>query len=372
MGRGKKGVSQPMAKNARGKLVPVSKKTTKVVEERNSSFHNMFDDVFVRKIVVPPVAIDKLQEIRGNLEKLVQLVRLSYQIISSDKNVGTDIIDWMNEDTSENYIGVNKEIDVFVETIKSFWDKFAGTAWEYNTCPLPKLYTVVISDKITDKFIVEIHDEIFTNTLIIDILEDFKTLKDHIPIINNVNLESVKRIHENIPMVYIKSIPSLDFRKVWSVIGTPTTLKKTIKSIIYKIYKIYENIVEIYYTVPMHPRDMGEVIIGALANLKITIPGCDLAFEVLNGSLSMLTDNMPKYYRNAVESDNSSLIIIDFIADIQNDKSSLSPAVIHQFRKIGGYVQHKIENDPQLKKKVTEDSGLYKLFQNVRNANKEE
>jgi hypothetical protein len=134
------------------------------------------------------------------------------------------------------------------------------------------------------------------------------------------------------------------------------TNEKLLNLLMLYINKIYELTYNFYKTVMEPDIDVDEfasTIINSLQDIKKLpeLHRCDKAFKALEESVGMLKTNFSGYYKDMVTSQNSGMIMENFILDVSKNQKN-DPQVLGQFKTIikfyRKHAQGKIK-DPKLK-----------------------
>lgn len=156
--------------------------------------------------------------------------------------------------------------------------------------------------------------------------------------LNNIE-ENINYIFK-IPGIYYNPLQffnnTFNLKKLW--LDKKDSEKKLVLYGIKNVYEACDQIVGITKKPNISINKFSEIIKHQIGRMKKQVRGCDGAFNVLLGSLGLLEDNFDSYYKDAVDSNNPSIILENFISDIsQNQKSS--KGLTSEFRKIILYVK---------------------------------
>ena len=122
------------------------------------------------------------------------------------------------------------------------------------------------------------------------------------------------------------------------------------------LHKLYTAGIELYKIISSPDIDIkkfADIMVESLDKLR-TIPElsrCNIAFDKLKSSLSMLETNFTDYYKDFIVRKDSSIIMENFILDVSKTTKA-SPTLMIQFRKIITYYKKKTAGnikDPKLK-----------------------
>ncbi len=155
---------------------------------------------------------------------------------------------------------------------------------------------------------------------------------------------------------------TLDLKRIWADDKTSPQIKKYIMTI---LYKLYDNLINIYKTITSPDVDVDQfasVLITCLDNLKKQpeLSRCKKALERINSSVDLFKNNFDSYYRQSVASANPNLIIENFIIDVSNEKGNgkgNNSTLTREFRILIMYI-HKLGKQQN----KTKDPKLAKLF----------
>lgn len=122
-----------------------------------------------------------------------------------------------------------------------------------------------------------------------------------------------------------------------------------------KIYAASEQIYSALVSPDIDVDKFVDVIVSSLEKLQKMpeLSRCGLAFSKIRKSVSMLKERFNDYYRDFIQSGDSTIIMQNFILDVSGDNTSADPKTISQFRKIIMFYRKQAAqhaNNPQLKK----------------------
>lgn len=155
----------------------------------------------------------------------------------------------------------------------------------------------------------------------------------------------------------IQGLPALNFRKIYISDSLQEGEKRFILMILHKLYAISHEMYETLSSPDIDVEDFVQVVRTSLSDVRKHVPRCDEAFKKILESVDLLKDNFGGYYKDFVASDNSGIIMENFVLDVSRTGES-SPKVTGQFRKI---IQHYRKVASQQKS----DPRMRTLFQHV-------
>ncbi len=135
------------------------------------------------------------------------------------------------------------------------------------------------------------------------------------------------------------SFSSLELGYIWRKRGTTDAVKKYIMMVIHKVYRA---ILEIYNQITSPDIDteqMSACVFDALSMLGNVpeLKGCKKAFMEIQKHTVLFKSNFGSYYKDAVVSNNSNLIIERYLMDVS--ASSKDTAILSQLGKVIAYVR---------------------------------
>jgi hypothetical protein len=106
--------------------------------------------------------------------------------------------------------------------------------------------------------------------------------------------------------------------------------------VLHKLYSFTYNLYKVITSPDIDVDEFVNVIVGSIDQIKHQpqLSRCDLAFSKIKESVKMLKDNFSDYYKDFLESKNSTIIMENFIIDVSNKNAKSDPKLMQQFRKI--------------------------------------
>lgn len=152
------------------------------------------------------------------------------------------------------------------------------------------------------------------------------------------NKELSYKFVNNISGVEFSPLPftSLNFKYIFEADNIDATAKKFTLTMLGKLYTLSYDLYKEFSKPDIDVDKFVEVITSNLGEVKKRIPRCDKAFKKIEESVSMLKNNFGKYYRDFVETKQSTIIMENFILDVSNNTKA-DPELTLQFRKIINY-----------------------------------
>jgi hypothetical protein len=161
---------------------------------------------------------------------------------------------------------------------------------------------------------------------------------------------------------FILKMPGLQYSPIYGATGinfkilySDITLKPEDKSylltILHKLYTISHEIYEILTSPDIDIEEFVTIIMSSVDDVRKQIPRCDDAFNKILESVDLLRHNFGDYYKDFVSSNNSSVIMENFIIDV-SENTNPSPKLTAQFRKIISHyrkIASQQNNNPKLK-----------------------
>ncbi len=138
-----------------------------------------------------------------------------------------------------------------------------------------------------------------------------------------------------------------------------------------KMYTLSYNLYRLINTPDIDIDDFVEVVMRNIQEARKHIPRCNKAFDKLAKSVEMLKDNFPTYYRDFVQSSNSTIIIENFVLDVANNTKA-DVELMRQFRQIIMHyrkVASQQVKNPQVKgllDKINEQFSKFDKYNNIK------
>jgi hypothetical protein len=109
--------------------------------------------------------------------------------------------------------------------------------------------------------------------------------------------------------------------------------RKYLLMILHKVYVISHEIYDILTSPDIDIDEFVQVIMSSVDDVRKQIPRCDAAFNKIVESVDLLRNNFGDYYKDFVSSNNSAVIMENFIIDV-SQRTEATPKLTAQFRKI--------------------------------------
>lgn len=138
-----------------------------------------------------------------------------------------------------------------------------------------------------------------------------------------------------------------------------------------KLFSLSYNLYKLINTPDIDIDEFVEVVMRNIQEARKHIPRCNKAFDKLAKSVEMLKDNFPTYYRDFVQSSNSTIIIENFVLDVANSTKA-DVELMRQFRQIITHyrkVASQQVKNPQVKgllDKINEQFSKFDKYANIK------
>jgi hypothetical protein len=205
--------------------------------------------------------------------------------------------------------------------------------------------------------------EMKDNNLVKRLMFVCRELKPFVFYIENQGTESMKSfgykgawINEH-PGHVLEPFPFSKFnlKAIWMDTSTDDRMKKYLLTIIKMIFVQCTELYKLISTPDIDISNFSKVIVEAIQKIKKVpeLSRCGDAFKKLEESVDMLEGNFGGYYKDMLQSQNPTMLIVNFIEDVsKSDKMDIK--LVYQFRQIVSYykkaTQGKIK-DPAIKEK---------------------
>jgi hypothetical protein len=151
------------------------------------------------------------------------------------------------------------------------------------------------------------------------------------------------------------SFSKFNLKAIWMNPDTDDRMKKYILTIIKSLFTQCNELYKLLSTPDIDIASFSKVIVEAIQKIKKVpeLHRCGAAFKKLEESVDLLEGNFGGYYKDMLQSQNPTMLIVNFIEDVsKTDKMDIK--LVYQFRQIVQYykkaTQGKIK-DPEIKKK---------------------
>jgi hypothetical protein len=161
--------------------------------------------------------------------------------------------------------------------------------------------------------------------------------------------------NEFYPFSYAQSLNIKGMLEVWLLDKTKyDSLISFIMIILHKTYVFSYNLYKQLTSPDIDVDEFVDVIMNSIGEIRRRIPRCDKAFDKIIKSVHMLKDNFGTYYKDFIETKNSTIIMENFVLDVSKNTKA-DPETTRQFRTIIDYYRKlsensNIKNNPKLKK----------------------
>lgn len=255
----------------------------------------------------------------------------------------------------KNYIGVvdeRQELDNFIKQSRDAIKELFATDFKDNEWDLGTLAEEQIKS----------FEELYNGAKNSQLVRGFIIMCDRLVPYKRY-LRTDKPSKDFLSPVFITSMPGVEFKpfpfsqlNLKAIFALPDIGKKTIEFFMSLLSKCYELSYQLYNEISspdVAVDDFVEIINANIGDIK-KIPElnrCRGAFAKIEESIYMLKDNFNGYYRDFIQSKNSTIIMENFILDVSKS-SGKDPKLIHEFQQIISYyrkvAQTQITN-PQVK-----------------------
>jgi hypothetical protein len=105
----------------------------------------------------------------------------------------------------------------------------------------------------------------------------------------------------------------LNFAHLWN---TCCELRELIFTFFQSVYNSCHNIYCIVTSPDVDVHNLSQIIINAVSGLRKQLPRCDKAFDKIEESVGLLETNFDEYYKDYLQSNDSTNIFTNFISDV--------------------------------------------------------
>ena len=148
------------------------------------------------------------------------------------------------------------------------------------------------------------------------------------------------------------SFSQLNLKRMWAQQHITIRVKKYIFTFLQIALNLSMSVYKTITSPDIDVEKFSQVIIDNLSKLKKVIPRCDKAFDRLEDSLTLLSNNFGTYYKDFIQSQNPSTILESFVIDVSRSVDS-DAQTMFQFQKIIKYYKNATQGkikDPKIKK----------------------
>ncbi len=219
-----------------------------------------------------------------------------------------------------------------------------------------------ILEKCNNKEINNLYNKLKDCTEVKQIIITTSKLKDYVKYIKNrQNIVIGKSdrfiVKESSIELKLLDFCKLDLKFIWNSNKSNEIIKKYILNILSHTYEIGLDIYKIITSPNIDIRKFSKIIVDSIKNLKIQIPGCNKAFDIISNSINILENNFDTYYKDSMQSKNPSMIIEHFISDIAI-QTKPNGNLTKQFKQIISFLQTNITK----KMGKTKNKEMEKIF----------
>ena len=155
---------------------------------------------------------------------------------------------------------------------------------------------------------------------------------------------------------------SLNFKMLFSTdeIDEMIELKKYI---LFFLHTMYIESIEIYKIITSPDIDIdkfSEVLIGHIDSLRSRIPRCNSAFNKLKESVGLLKSNFGTYYKDFIQTSNSTVMMENFIIDVSRSTNA-DAKTLFQFKKIIKFLR---DNSQKVRQHNPQSKKLFSMMDN--------
>lgn len=143
----------------------------------------------------------------------------------------------------------------------------------------------------------------------------------------------------------------INFKILYGTLGINDSDRKYLLTLLHKIYSISYESYNIISSPDVDMEEFVQVILTAVEQVRKQIPRCDAAFNKIIESVDLLRNNFDGYYKDFVSSNNSAVIMENFIIDV-SERTEATPKLTAQFRKIISYYRKVAAQQPQTNSKL--------------------
>lgn len=158
--------------------------------------------------------------------------------------------------------------------------------------------------------------------------------KRHIENVDNLSYKFINTM----PGTDFSPLPftSLNFKYLFSMDVIDARGRDYLLLILNKIYTYTYRLYQEYSKPDINVDEFVKVILANMDEVKKRVPRCGKAFRKITESVELLKDNFGGYYRDFVQTQNSSIIMEHFVLDVSRTTDA-DPETTRQFRKIIAY-----------------------------------
>lgn len=151
------------------------------------------------------------------------------------------------------------------------------------------------------------------------------------------------------------SFSKFNLKAIWINPDTDDRMKKYLLTVIKELFVQCTELYKLISSPDIDIASFSKIILEAIQKIKLVpeLHRCGEAFKKLEESVDLLEGNFDGYYKDMLQSQNPTMLIVNFIEDVsKTDKMDIK--LVYQFRKIVQYYKkatHGKIKDPAIKKK---------------------
>jgi hypothetical protein len=160
----------------------------------------------------------------------------------------------------------------------------------------------------------------------------------------------------------LKSITVLDFKQIWiNFAATPDFKKRTL----YALKLLQKKSIGLYNQIcspDIDAEKFSEILVNSIAKIQQVpeLSRCANAFSKIKSNVNMLSNNLPEYYKDYIQTNNPGIIVENFVSDVAKCNEG-NLALTQEFKTIVNYYRKVIT-----KQGKNVDQKTNKLFDMVR------
>lgn len=147
------------------------------------------------------------------------------------------------------------------------------------------------------------------------------------------------------------SFTDFNFKAMYLLDEMNDQLSKVVLGIFHHIYILCGEVYKVKTTPDVDINNVVNVLMANLQQIKKQVPRCNEAFRELEKSVDLLKDRFGNYYKDYVQTSNSSTILENFVVDVSSNVKN-SSKLTFQFGRIIKFIREKSQvarqNNPQL------------------------
>lgn len=335
----------------------------KVKEVKDKDLAEMFNQMLgAGDNINMPIAYNKYKEIKANIESSLQILEffLSTNFMKNE---------YFNVPFSEIqlFIKLSKEKIPFL-----FSMSFPDHDWNVNS--------LVELPKETQQQFAEIYNKLKQSQLVEQFIFFLDSITPHqFYITDDVDIYLSKYKYfvnmSSIDYCPFPFAPSFDLKEIFSTLSNDeknnTNNIRLIMVVLFKLKVFCRKIFQLINDPDIDIDAFVEIMKNNIDEVKKHIPRCDKAFDKIINSISLLKSNFTTYYRDFIESKQSTIIMENFILDVSKNTKT-DAETTRQFRKIITFYKSNAKNfskNEKVKKlfdKLNENVSRLDKFENIK------